>query len=470
MATPASVEQAPLWRLSLAQLSQGFSSGQFTPSQICEQVITAIEQQNPSLNAYIYLNPQLLSQAEQSTQRWQQRRPLSPVDGIPLAVKDNLHVAGMPTSWGNASLAKLVQPSSEYCVAQCQQAGMLIIGKTNLPEFASDGITSNPHFGSTCNPWDRQLTPGGSSGGSVAAVASGLAPCALGTDGGGSIRRPCAHTGLYGLKPTAELISRKDGLPRFMFDFEVAGPIARSVEDLSLLLSVIGEQDYSCALQPSPSSSLKILAVEQLQSHPVEPQICAANRQVAKQLKHLGHHVETAALPLDLDFFNQFWPILAEVGLAFVFDELPEVASSSQTKYQHLANQGGKYSAVDIMRAWQQVLLFRQQVKQLFKHWDIVLMPSIAALAWPLEQAYPSTIAGQAVGPRGHAAFTGWVNMAGNPALNVPVRPCSSSTPIGLQLIADWHQEARLLRLAAQLEALQPKWAWPPLPQSKGGK
>ncbi len=470
MATTASVEPAPLWRLSLTQLSQGFSSGRFTPRQVCEQLLAAIEQQNSSLNAYIYLNRQLLNQAEQSSLRWQQGCPLSPLDGIPLAVKDNLHVADMPTSWGNASLAKLVQATSEYSIVQCQQAGMLIIGKTNLPEFASDGITSNPHFGHTCNPWDLQLTPGGSSGGSVTAVASGLAPCALGTDGGGSIRRPCAHTGLYGLKPTAELISRKDGLPRFMFDFEVAGPIARSVEDLSLLFSIIGEQDYHSALQQAPSGSLKILAVEQLENHPVDAQIRAAQSMTIKQLKSFGHQVDSGRLPINLDFFNQFWPILAEVGLAFVFDEFPEVASTSQTKYQELASQGKAYSGIDMMGAWQQVLLFRQQVKQLFKHWDIVLMPSIAALAWPLEQAYPCTIAGQAVGPRGHAAFTAWVNMAGNPALNVPVRPCCSSTPIGLQLIADWHQEARLLRLAAQLEALQPKWAWPPLPQTKSGK
>lgn len=459
MATTKSVDKNKLCQLSLLELSQAYRTFQCTPTELCTQLIKQIEKYNPILNAYVYVNPDLMQQAQASTLRWQRGEPLSDFDGVPIGVKDNLNVAQMPTSWGNAALRDSLLDHSESCIEQCQQAGMLVIGKTNIPEFASEGFTDNPSFGPTRNPWDTDLTPGGSSGGMVSAIASGMASGGIGTDGGGSIRRPCAHTGLIGLKPTAELISRQGGLPRFMFDFEVAGPIGRTVDDVAALFSVMSNTAYQPnATQPH---SLRVLVVNQIGQHPVEPEIVAANQNVAHRLTVLGHVVCESSFPIELDFFERFWQVLGHVSIAYIFDCFPHTESVSQEKFQDMANMGRHYSATDMMAFWQQVLLFRQEVKALFQQWDLIVMPSIAALAWPVGQTHPTEIAGQAVAGRGHAVFTGWVNAAGNPALNIPVKVPSSDQPIGIQLIADWYQEQVLFDVASQVQANAVGWNWP---------
>jgi len=458
MVTNKCLNTPPLWMLSLTELSLGFKEQRFKPSDVCKQILLQIEQINSRLNAYVYLNPKLVEEAQKSDHRWQKGEPLSEIDGVPIGIKDNINVAGMPTSWGNAGLQNNIAEKSEWVVKQCQLAGMLIIGKTNVPEFASEGVTDNPTFGATCNPWNEQLTTGGSSGGMVAAVASGMAFAGLGTDGGGSIRRPCAHTGLVGLKPTAELISRENGLPRFMFDFEVAGPIGRTVKDVTKLFKVMMPEQ----VMEEPKSALKILVVKELASHPVDPDIIAATEHMAKQLAQLGHTIEYSDLPVSLNIFEEFWPILGKVGIAYAMQNFPQSTASAQDKFKAMAKEGQQYNALDMMRLWQETMRFRQKVKLMFKEWDIILMPSIAALAWPVHSKYPKEIAGKTVGERGHAVFTGWVNMAGNPSINLPVAN-KSNNPIGMQLIADWHQEQRLLNLAKQFEEINKGWQWPTL-------
>jgi len=448
-----------LWKLSLTELSAGFKALQFKPSELCEQLLTLINDKNGILNAYVYLNPQLLSQAKESDLRWQQKKPLSEFDGIAIGIKDNINVAGMPTSWGNGGLKHNIATDSEWTVKQCQSAGMLIIGKTNVPEFASEGVTDNPTFGITRNPWEQTLTPGGSSGGMVSAIASGMACAGIGTDGGGSIRRPCAHTGLVGLKPTAELISREGGLPRFMFDFEVAGPIARTVEEVGTLFTIMSAQPFS--LNKEFESKLKVLVVTELGEHPVDPDIIDATKATAQKLSQLGHLVDYSQLPLSLDCFEQYWPILGKVGIAYALKCFPEAQASAQDKFKKMASEGADFDALAMMQLWQETMIFRQQVKALFNQWDVILMPSIAAKAWPVNLKYPPNIAGKSVGERGHAIFTGWVNMAGNPAINIPsIKPAKDSL-IGVQLIAGWHQEQRLLSLAKQLEETGTGWEWP---------
>ncbi len=453
----------PLWLLNVTELSAGFASQQFSPSDLCEQILERVETYNPTLNSYVFLNSNIRELARLSTERWKEGRPLSPLDGIPIAVKDNLNVASMPTAWGNPALLEHIPSKSERCIESCEDAGMIVIGKTNVPEFASDGVTYNPTFGHTRNPWDTNLTPGGSSGGTVSAVASAMAVCGIGTDGGGSIRRPSAHTGLVGLKPTAELISREHGLPRFMFDFEVAGPVARNVQDLAQLFQIMSGNivsDSKLVRNSSENDSLNILVVNQIGLHPVEAEIVAANQAVARCLSKLGHTVVQSEFPINFDVFEKTWPIINQVGIAYIFDCFPLSEAVSQSKFQNMGKLGRQYSAIDMLKLWQQVLLFRQHVKDVFKQWDIILMPSIATTAWPIGKQHPETIAGNSVDNRGHAVFTGWVNMAGNPSLNFPAAIAQNGQPIGIQLIADWYQEQALLKVAQQLENMSGNWDW----------
>ena len=162
-----------------------------------------------------------------------------PLDGVPLTVKDNINVRGLRTTWGSRLYADFIPTVDELPVARARAAGMVILGKTNVPEFTLSGYTDNLLFGATRNPWDVRLTPGGSSGGAVAAIAAGLGPLALGTDGGGSIRRPASHTGVVGLKPSRGRVARSDGLPQILLDFEVVGPMARTTRDVVLMMAVI---------------------------------------------------------------------------------------------------------------------------------------------------------------------------------------------------------------------------------------
>ncbi len=149
--------------------------------------------------------------------------PRSPLEGIPISVKDNIHVAGMPSTWGSRALAGFTPEKDELPIARLRAAGAIFLGKTNVPELTVEGYTKNDLFGVTRNPWDTRLTPGGSSGGAAAGVAAGLVPAAIGTDGGGSIRRPASHTGLVGWKPSIGRIPRIDGFPAILADSKRSG-------------------------------------------------------------------------------------------------------------------------------------------------------------------------------------------------------------------------------------------------------
>jgi aspartyl-tRNA(Asn)/glutamyl-tRNA(Gln) amidotransferase subunit A len=262
--------------------------------------------------------------------------PQGPLDGVPIVVKDNLVSRGLPASWGNAALSTRVAAHDEVPVARLRAAGALVIGKGNTPEFAVDGYTENLTFGVTRNPFDPALTPGGSSGGVVAAVASGMAFAGLATDGGGSIRRPAGYTGLVGLKPGIGRVARGGGLPQLLLDFEVAGPIARSLRDLRLLDAVLSGQ----AGRAQGRAQGRILAIPVLGDAPCDPVILQAFADTCEALRGQGNRVITGDLPYDLSDLNAGWGHIAEVGLAAYFRQDPAVAAAAAQKYQAMAARG----------------------------------------------------------------------------------------------------------------------------------
>lgn len=241
-----------LWRFSAAQLAAGFRDGAFTPVDALEACLGRIAQCQPALNHMVVVDEvNARSAAEASRRRWAQGEPLGPLDGVPVSLKDNLHAAGLPTTWGSRLFVDFVPPRDELPVGQLRKAGALFLGKTNLPEFATQGYTSNLVSGTTRNPWDRALTPGGSSGGAVAAVATGCGPLAVATDGGGSTRRPASHCGLVGFKPSASLVPRGGGLPEIFLGYEVVGAIGRNLADVRTLMGVLAEADLAASAQPA---------------------------------------------------------------------------------------------------------------------------------------------------------------------------------------------------------------------------
>ena len=232
------------YRVSAAGLAAAYAREEVSPVEVLESCLDRLASVNPVLNAVIAQDSaEARFAATGSAARWRAGAPLSPLDGVPFTVKDNIVTAGLPTTWGSPLYRDHRSAVDELPVARMAEAGAVLIGKTNIPELASQGYTDNALFGATANPWNPALTPGGSSGGAVAAVASGIGPIALGTDGGGSIRRPASHTGVVGLKPTPGRIPRCDGLPAILLDFEVIGPIARTVIDLIAVTRALSAPD-----------------------------------------------------------------------------------------------------------------------------------------------------------------------------------------------------------------------------------
>ena len=303
------------------------------------------------------------------------------------------------------------------------------------------------------------MTPGGSSGGSVAAVAAGLAPAAIGTDGGGSLRRPAGYTGLFGFKPGVGRAARADGLPQVLLDFEVVGPLTRSVADAALIESVMKGPDrrdpasrgYVSA--PSDRRTRKILSVPRFGNAPCDPRIVDAVSRSASRFADLGHEVTEASLPFDVEKLADVWSKIPQSGLAWLRRQRPEMRRLSNPKYLTMADAGEKITAVELLDVLEVVRDLRRATSSAFGTVDFILAPASAAMPWPAENAFPEEIAGKPVGPRGHAVYTGWVNAAGLPAFAAPAPVDADAMPIGFQLVGDLGSEDLLFELAGTMNA-----------------
>lgn len=451
---------ADLWRLGAAEIVKAYADGSHTPIDVLEACLARTALCQPSLNMMVLLDADAArAAARESLQRWKAGTPLGPLDGVPISIKDNMNVAGWPTTWGSRLLRSHVATQDERPVARLRAAGAVLFGKTNLPEFAMHGYTDNQVAGTTRNPWDPALTPGGSSGGAVAAIAAGCGPLALATDGGGSIRRPASHCGIVGFKPSMGTIRRGFGLPEIFLDFEVAGPIGRSVGDVRALTEVLADRDLG-----APAFRTKRLCfVPTFGNHPVDPAIAARVAEAAKTFEELGYAVEEAS-GFDLaEEINELWPSLSAIGLAWMFGKQTEwprlglppgvapdagVCGPAAQKNLAEAQTVGAAKLFDILVA---IGTLERKLHDVFARYDAILTPATAALPWPAQETHPPEIDGCKVGPRGHAVFTAFANAAGLPAIAVP-SGWVGRLPTGFQLVGPRGADATVLALAQAYE------------------
>jgi aspartyl-tRNA(Asn)/glutamyl-tRNA(Gln) amidotransferase subunit A len=366
----------------------------------------------------------------------------------------------MRATWGSRLHAQFVPEADEAAVARLRAAGAVILGKTNVPEFTLQGYTDNPLFGPTFNPIAPGRTPGGSSGGAAAAVAACIGPLALGTDGGGSIRRPAAHCGLFGFKPSIGQIARYRSFPQILFDFEVIGLLARTLGDVRAAFGVLRGHDprdpRSLATLGEPSHRRppwRIGFFPTIGDAPVDPLIATEVAAFARSLEQRGCIVESIAAPFDAEASAVAWGVIGSSGLAWHVRELPDWERLATPNTLALALAGKARSATDYADALATVAQLRLAAAEVFATWDLLLCPCTAALAWPAGEPFPREIAGREAGPRGHAVFTGWINVAGLPALSIPVAMDPGGGGIGVQLIAETGRDVELLRIAATLLA-----------------
>ena len=460
------------WQLGVRELGEAFRRGETAPDAHLALLETRIEALNPRLNAIIAFDGAARAAAQSSAARYRAGQTLGPLDGIPFVVKDNILVKGLPCVWGSRVYRDYVPTEDELPVARLRAAGAVVVGKTNVPELTFEGITWNPVFGATRNPWDLALTPGGSSGGSVAAVAAGLVPLALGTDGGGSVRRPASHTGLVGLKPSIGALPRVHSLPMMLLDLEVIGPIGRGVADVALAYRAMAGPDardrrslFLAARPAAPSRDPpSVLFVPRFGDAPLDPEIEASVDAAARTLEALGIRVESGPMPFDLAALDEFWPAFGAAGVAYVMSMHPGKESLLGPRFQAMLEDGRKIPASRYLEGVEIFERMRRESARVFERYDFIMTPSAAALPWPAETPYPDTIEARPVGSRGHAIYTGWVNACGVPAISLPCAPSREGLPIGFQIAAGFGADERLLEVAARFEARAPwRHRWPAL-------
>ena len=442
----------PLWSFSAHELGAAYAKG-LSPVDVLQSTLSRIREINPRLNAIVTLDAGgALRAAEISARRWKEARSIGPLDGVPFTVKDNILVAGMRATWGSRLYGDFLPEEDEAPVRRLREAGAIILGKTNVPELTVHGFTDNALFGTTRNPWDPELTPGGSSGGAVASVASGMGAFALATDGGGSIRRPAAHTGLVGFKPSRDMVPRGEGFPAILHNFEVIGPIARCVDDVIMIMEVISGEAWAGSKSLGAPERLRIAYAPTFGEAPVDPLIQRTVNETIGRAKSLGFDIETIAPFALADPLAQIWPVISQTGVAWLLDQHEGGQGKIAPAIAEMAVAGRQFTARDYLAALDAVARMGQAFERFFELFDFLVTPATAAMPWPARESYPATIGGKAAGPRGHAIFTPLANALGIPALSLPCRVEGDGLPVGLQIMAARDRDWRLLKFAREHE------------------
>jgi Asp-tRNA(Asn)/Glu-tRNA(Gln) amidotransferase A subunit family amidase len=386
-----------------------------------------------------------------------------PLAGLPLAVKDHIWLAGAPATNGSRSLADFIPNEDAIAVSRLIEAGAVVVGKTNNPEFCYRGDCDSPMYGLTRNPWDLNRTPGGSSGGSAVAVATGMAALAIGTDGGGSIRIPASFCGVAGHKPTYGLVPTQPGF-RGWPTLSVFGPLARTVPDLALMLKVIAgphSADPSTVVQPQLFHSAPIAPLEDLKGlriavsedfgfATVDPNVRTAFRSAVSLLAELGCEL-VSAHPVTQDPVPLWWTIASAESFAseaWLLDRSELIGEDSLRTMRR----GEAISARDYLDAQRTRSEFSRVWGSFLESFDLIISPGEQVLPFLVGQPEPSHSGQEAEG--GWWGMDSVANLTGQPATSVPTGFSEGGLPFGIQFMGRRFDDERLLRVAATFEAL----------------
>ncbi len=450
-------------RDTAAEMAASLAAGTTTPEALLRTCLDRIAALDGTLHAWAHLDPDGAAMAAAaSAARHRAGAALGPLDGVPVSVKDNLHVAGMPARWGSRFFADFVPAQDDIVVERLRAAGAVIVGKTSTPEFALSGRCFSPLTGHTRNPLNPALTPGGSSGGAVAAIAAGMVPLSVATDAGGSTRLPAGYTGLVGLRPSNGRIARRHGFPPMALDFQAVGLIAATLADLRLLYGAVAGPDArdptSLRLPPEepagPGRRLRVGWCAAIEGELVDAEVRQAVAEAASRLAAEGCEVVPCTIPYDLAALRAIWGVLTAVGVARMAARFPErwEAEASES-LKPMAARGATMTATEYVEALDALAAFRADVSARWGAHDALLLPSAAAPAWPVEREFPAFIDGQPGHARAQNVFATWVNAMGWPGLTVPGQPHPDGRPIGVQLVGSHGSEALLFELARRLGA-----------------
>ncbi len=447
-----------------------------SPVEALENTLARIERINPAINAYVTVAVDAAraaaSQAEEVLQRGQ---PLGPLHGIPVAIKDLTPTAGIRTTFGSRLFENNVPTEDALIVTRLKAAGAIVVGKTNTPEFGAGSNTTNAVFGPTRNPWDTALSPGGSSGGSAAALAAGLCPIAEGSDHGGSLRGPASLCGVIGFRTSAGRVPKYPS--GWLYDtFSVTGPMARTVGDTALMLSVVAGPDDRVPIAIDEPGNIfadaargDVAGMRVAWSRdlggltPVSRDVSTALEGAARTWASLG--CEVVEDQPDLHDAREMIPVLRAMRNAathqHVLDRVDEI---DNTFCREFLEKGKQLTALEVARAEAQRSQLYERTRRFFERYDLLVLPTSAATAFRVEQPYSDNVDGLPVSRLEGSILTYAITMTGLPAISIPCGFSPNGMPVGMQIVGRRHAEATVLRAAAAFERAAP-WAHrrPPL-------
>jgi aspartyl-tRNA(Asn)/glutamyl-tRNA(Gln) amidotransferase subunit A len=475
---PATPDLDPLARLAgrsdLVDLADGhahqlaalFHTGQVSPVDALRAVLARIERLDPVLNAFCLVDADsALDAARASEARWAAGTPIGPLDGVPVSIKDLILTRGWPTLRGSATVdASGPWLEDAPATARLREAGAVLFGKTRTPEFGCKGETNSPQGGISRNPWNPAHTPGGSSGGAAAAVAAGMGPLAVGTDGAGSVRIPAAFCGTFGLKPSFGRVPAYPLSP--MGTVAHIGPHTMSVLDAALMMNVLKRPDPRDWTSLPPDASDYTAGVDdgvrglRIAYSPtlgyainVHPGVASAVDAAVRQLESLGAIVEAVDPGFEdpLDITTGLW----FVGAWTVWNTLtPQQQSLTDPDFRAQAELGAGYSALDVQRLHQRRGTLGSAMRQFMTRYDLIATPAVAIPAFVARPAGRAPMTPQSM--LGWTPFSYPFNLTQQPACSIPCGLTDEGLPIGLQLVGPMFGDAMVLRAARAYEQLRP--------------
>ncbi len=466
---------------TIRQIQKGLAKGDFSSFEITQDYLTAIKAQNPAINCYISITDELALQQAKAADACIAAGQAQALTGVPLAHKDIFCTDGVKTSCGSRMLDNFIAPYDATVVEKIKASGAVMLGKTNMDEFAMGSSNENSYYGPVANPWDHQRVPGGSSGGSAAAVAAGLAPAATGTDTGGSIRQPAALCGITGIKPTYGRVSRY-GMIAFGSSLDQGGAFARTAEDCALLIQTMAgfdPRDSTSIDQPVPNygeslendiRGLRIGLPKEYFADGLDGEVASVIEAAIDEYRKLGAEVVEVSLPNSKLSIPVYYVVaLAECSSNLSrfdgvrFGHRCENPQDLEDLYKRSRGEGfgaevkrrimlgtyalsaGYYDAY-YLKAQQLRRLIKQDFERAFEDVDIIACPTTPEIAFKLGEKTDDPVSMYL-----QDIYTISLNLAGLPGMSVPAG-FSQGMPVGLQLIGNYFDEARLLNVAHRFQ------------------
>ena len=459
---------------SAVELVHLMKSKELSPLELITETLKRIEAVNPAINAFVAMREEAaLDEAREMTERIASGDELGPLAGIPIGVKDLEDVEGMVTSFGSVPYKDNVAERDSTQVARLKKAGAIVLGKTNTPEFGFTGFTKNLLFGVTTNPWHRERTPGGSSGGSAAAVTAGMVPMATGSDAGGSIRIPASYSGCFGLKTSFGRIPLGPCPFQQIYHVMTLGPLTRTVRDAALYLDcVAGYHPCDPASLPFPNLSyvaclgdlppgLRIAFSPTLGFARVQKDVMVRVEEAVACFEEMGHQV---------DLWDGVFPDVADTWSKLMDCELYGMLHESLDRNRKQMGRTLVKSLDDVQAFSLKDLIEAQKLRtslnrilwEMFENYDLLVTPTMPTEAFGAKGPPPSEIDGHPIPLLWAVAFTYPFNLSGHPAASVPAGLTENGLPAGLQIIGPHHREDLVLQAAYAYEQARP-WGdqWP---------